>query len=79
MKNKGFVYSKLKETVVDSFVDNATQVTRASVDFLRSGVTNCLQKAGIDINIVHGLNELFDEENSIANPIKDIYKEPLSV
>ena len=69
--------TRVPQTVVDSFVDNATQVTRASVDFLRSGVTNCLQKAGIDINTVHGLNELFDEDNSIANPFKDIYKEPL--
>ncbi len=65
------------QTVVNSFVNNATEIAQTSVDLLRSGVYNCLQKAGININTVPGLNDLFEQDNPISNPFKGIDKEPL--
>ena len=72
-KEKGCV----PQTVVNSFVNNATQIAQTSVDLLRSGVTNCLQKAGIYIDTIPGLNDLFEQDNPISNPFKGIDKEPL--
>lgn len=40
-------------------------------------VTNCLQKAGINIDTIPGLNYLFEQDNPIANPFRGIDKEPL--
>lgn len=65
------------QTVVNSFVNNATQIAQASVDLLRSGVSNCLLKAGINIETIPGLNDLFEQDNRISNPFRGIDKEPL--
>ena len=72
-KEKG----RVPQTVVDSFVDNATQIAQTSVDLLKSGFPNCLQNAGIDLQTVPGLGDLFDENNQISHPFTGIDKEPL--
>ena len=72
-KEKG----RVPQTVVDSFVENATQVAQTSIDLFKAGVTNCLQKAGIDVETVLGLQDLFDENNPISNPFNGIDKETL--
>ena len=40
-KEKG----RVPQRVVDSFVENATQVTQTSIDLLKAGVTNCLSES----------------------------------
>lgn len=72
-KEKG----RVPQTVVDSFVENATQVTQTSIDLLKAGVTNCLQKAGINVETLPGLQDLFDENSLISNPFDGIDKESL--
>ena len=72
-KEKG----RVPQTVVDSFVENATQVTQTSIDLLKAGVTNCLHKAGINVDTLPELQDLFDENNPISNPFNGIDKESL--
>ena len=68
---------RVPQTVVGSFVENATQVTQTSIDLLKAGVTNCLQKAGVNVETLPGLQDLFDESNPIFHPFDGIDKESL--
>lgn len=69
--------SCVPQTVVNSFVSNATEIVQTSVDLLRSGVINCLEKAKVNPDNVVGLNDLFEQDNFISNPFKGINKESL--
>ncbi|XP_046858671.1 uncharacterized protein LOC124452126 [Xenia sp. Carnegie-2017] len=68
---------RVPQTVVDSFVENATKVTQTSINLLNSGITSCLKNAGIDLNNLPEVNELFDEDNPISNPFAGIDQEYL--
>ena len=71
-KEKG----RVPQTVVDSFVENATLVTQTSIDLFKAGVTSCLQKAGLSMHAIPELPGLFDV-NLISNPFTGIDSESL--
>lgn len=72
-KEKG----RIPQTVVNSFVENTTQITENTVHLVKSGIAKCLQEVGLNINQIPGLSDVLDENSGISKPFQGIDKEPL--
>lgn len=72
-KEKGHVL----QTIVNSFVENTTDIVKNSIRLLNTGVRNCLRNVGIDFAAVPKLPDLFDKNSCLANPFNGIDKEKL--
>ena len=67
--------AKVPQTVVESIVNSTTQVVENSVDVLHSGVQQCLQNAGLQLDDIPGIAELFKESSSIRKPFQGCHNE----
>ncbi|XP_028418396.1 uncharacterized protein LOC114543726 [Dendronephthya gigantea] len=67
--------AKIPQTVVESIVKSTTQVVNNSVDVIQHGLQQCLQNAGLQIDDIPGIEELFEESSSIREPFKDCHNE----
>ena len=66
---------KIPQTVVDHVVKNTTQVVENTVDLLKSSLTHCLQNAGIDMENIPGVSDLFNENCAIRKPFSRLENE----
>ena len=71
LKEKG----RVPQTVVDYYVDSATEVVQASIGRLKSRIQNSLEGSGINFNAVAGLAELFESDSIITKPFLGIENE----
>ena len=60
------------QTVVDHVVKNTTEVVENTVDLLKSSLTHCLQNAGIDMENIPGVGDLFTENCAIRKPVSQL-------
>ena len=63
---------KLTQKNLDNVVNRATQVVLNSIDMVKKGVAERLDASGINFDDIPGLKELFEKENQISDPFKDI-------
>ena len=61
---------KIPQTVVESIVKNTTQIVDNNVDFVKSGVENCLINAGLQMHDIPGLEDIFDPESPVRKPFE---------
>ena len=66
---------KIPQTVVDHVVKNTTQVVENTVDLLKSSLTHCFQNAGIDMENIPGVSDLFNENCAIRKPFSRLENE----
>ena len=67
--------AKIPQTVVESIVSNTTQIVENSVDVLHSGVQQCLENAGLRLDNIPGIAELFEESSCIRKPFQGCLNE----
>ena len=60
--------NSLTEKAVDDVVSSTSDIIQVVVDNLRNGIYNRLDSAGIDMDAVPGLSDLFKDDNPISNP-----------
>ena len=66
---------KVPQTVVDSFVRNTSQIVENSVNLVKSALSQCLDNAGLQMENIPGINEIFNEESIITTPFGEIQNE----
>jgi hypothetical protein len=59
---------KIPQTVVESIVKNTTQIVDNNVELVKSGVENCLSNAGLQMQDIPGLEDIFDPESPVRKP-----------
>ena len=65
---------KVPQTVVDSFVRNTSQIVENSVNLVKSALSQCLDNAGLQLENIPCINEIFDE-GIITMPFGEIQNE----
>ena len=63
---------KLTQRNLHNVVDQATQIVRNSIDMVKNAVAERLGASGVSFDDIPGLKELFEKENHISDPFKDI-------
>ena len=63
---------KLTQKNLDNVVNRTTQVVRNSIDMVKNAVAEKLGASGVNFDDIPGLKELFEKENHISDPFKDI-------
>ena len=63
---------KLTQRNLDNVVDQATQIVRNSIDMVKNAVAERLGASGVSFEDIPGLKELFERENHIFDPFKNI-------
>ncbi len=66
---------RVPQTVINSIVENTTDIVRTNMDVLKSRLTAQLDTAGIDFNAVPGIAELFHEDSITMNPFSGLANE----
>ena len=66
---------RLPQTVINSIVENTTDIVRTNMEVLKFGLAARLDTAGIDFNAVPGIAELFHEDSITMNPFSGLTNE----
>jgi hypothetical protein len=66
---------RVPQTVINSIVENTTDIVRINMEVLKSRLTAQLDTAGIDFNAVPGIAELFHEDSITMNPFSGLANE----
>lgn len=62
----------LTQKCVDNVVEDSTELVRTTVKAIRDGLQNCLDGAGIALDAVPGIEDLFTEHNHFSNPFEHV-------
>ena len=63
---------RVPQTVINSIVENTTDIVRTNMEVLKFGLAARLDTAGIDFNAVPGIAELFHEDSITMNPFSGL-------
>ena len=66
---------RVPQTVINSIVENTTDIVRTNMEVLKFGLAARLDTAGIDFNAVPGIAELFHEDSITMNPFSGLTNE----
>ena len=68
MKEEG----KLNQKNLDNVVERTAQIVRSSVDMVKNAVAERLGASGVNFHDIPGLKEVFEKDNHISDPFKEI-------
>lgn len=64
--------NQLTQTAVNNIVEDSTILVRNTVEKVRKGVEECLEDAGILLDSIPGLQQLFKDDHPISNPLQHV-------
>ena len=64
--------NQLTQKAVNNIVEDSTLLVRNTVERVKKGVEMCLDDAGISLDSIPGLEQLFTDDHPISNPFQHV-------
>lgn len=64
--------NRLTQKATEDIAENVTNIVQNTVELVKLGVQNKLDSAGLNVDAVPGLSELFEDDNPLSNPFAHV-------